>query len=139
MRVRNAITESQANGYTVAAIAREHGLSELQVLQYLDSAARGYNTPRDEVEALSQTQQFIRERKQASRIDSKAPTPPGKVIPHVRRKDRLGAHTGTLEEPLVYSIEAGFTVARLCTICNLPIQPTGKRGRPRTIHKECRT
>lgn len=36
MRVRNAITESQANGYTIAAIAREHGLSEAEMMRLLE-------------------------------------------------------------------------------------------------------
>lgn len=115
IKLRNAVTELWNDGYSVPSIAHSVGLPMVDVLNYLESARRGFHTPRDEVESVSL---------------SKPPTSQSKVIPHSDGKDRLGARVDPVAGTLVTQND--------CRVCGKAIQPSGKRGRPRKIHQECR-
>lgn len=63
--------------------------------------------------------------KKESERASKPRSEVGKVIPPVRQEKPLEGHTGALE-------------SIVCSVCSVEVPRSGKRGRPRTIHKECR-
>ncbi len=91
------------------------------ILQYR-SLFGSISTP-DTVEAIQPPMDAVRAVPAGSR--SKALSRRTKVIPPKSCESPLEAVTQPLQ-----------TI--LCPSCKLPVQRTGKRGRPRTMHSECR-
>lgn len=152
IRLRNALTESYNDGRSIDQIMHEHGLSERTVCDHLDANRAGFGSYRDEAYQEYQTKAYARQRhvdtlvgglprggdaqpavwSNKSQTVSKRSEMPVKVTPSVPAKDLLGALLDTLERTVTYKTD------RICTECDNVIPPTGKRGRPRTKHEECK-
>lgn len=132
MRIRNALTESLEHGLSVREIAAEHGLSEDRVRAHLAANEAGHMSFREWVEVRGRNNGKSQSLSNNSEV-------PSKVIPPFPHQNALGALSVPSVEMLDDIIDHARQGLRLCRVCGQPIHKTGKRGRPRKIHVECKS